>query len=334
MKRHLLLVIAGMLLFSACGKKKQDTLDDQTKEAIKATEETETLHISLNRYEQDLFKAKTIEDLLALQPTYPMLGDSADIKQNGMMVIGWTNDPYIKKLYNQTQQAFPNTDSLNQQLDKALTLYRYYFPEAKTPNAITYISGLDFEAPIKLFDTTIAIALDMYLGANSACYKIQEMPRYRALLCDKAYLLSDCMKELAYNHIADNSPNTLLEAMIFEGKRIYFAKAMLPQEADSLICGYKQADLDWLTAYEKNVWAYMIEHDFLFSNNRQVMAKFIGPAPFTTYFGNQSPARIGCWIGYRIVQNYMKNHPEVQLNELMNNTNARQLLNQSKYNPK
>ena len=46
----------------------------------------------------------------------------------------------------------------------------------------------------------------------------------------------------------------------------------------------------------------------------------------------ESPGRLGYWVGFQIVNQYM-NNKSVSLQELMKNTNSQEILLKSKYNP-
>ncbi|HCC71635.1 MAG TPA: gliding motility lipoprotein GldB, partial [Bacteroidales bacterium] len=39
------------------------------------------------------------------------------------------------------------------------------------------------------------------------------------------------------------------------------------------------------------------------------------------------------WLGFRIIESFMKNNPDVELRELMINNNYREILEEAKYNP-
>ena len=47
----------------------------------------------------------------------------------------------------------------------------------------------------------------------------------------------------------------------------------------------------------------------------------------------ESPSRIAYFIGYNIVEKYMKNNKDVSINELMFEENFMKILTQSKYKP-
>ena len=59
-------------------------------------------------------------------------------------------------------------------------------------------------------------------------------------------------------------------------------------------------------------------------------------APFSKFYleiDNESPGRVGAWIGWQIVRSYAENHPDVKLQDLLA-LDAKTLFEQSKYKPK
>ena len=59
----------------------------------------------------------------------------------------------------------------------------------------------------------------------------------------------------------------------------------------------------------------------------------MGESPFIQGFPEGSPGRIGHWIGWQIVKAYMNKNPTITVLQLMNNNNAQELLNKSKFKP-
>ena len=77
-----------------------------------------------------------------------------------------------------------------------------------------------------------------------------------------------------------------------------------------------------------------MEQELLYSNPNLEVRKFIGEGPFTAGFPEQAPAKLGHFIGWQMVKKYMKQKPELTLVQLMEDGDAQELLNQSKYKPK
>ena len=63
------------------------------------------------------------------------------------------------------------------------------------------------------------------------------------------------------------------------------------------------------------------------------MRCYIEETPFTKQFGNDSPGRLGIFLGWKLIQSYMKNNPEVTLPELMQISDYQKILNNSKFKP-
>ena len=73
----------------------------------------------------------------------------------------------------------------------------------------------------------------------------------------------------------------------------------------------------------------------LYSTDSKLANRFINPAPFSKFYleiDNESPGRVGAWIGWQIVRSYMKNN-EVSLKQLLV-MDATEIFNNSKYKPK
>jgi hypothetical protein len=87
---------------------------------------------------------------------------------------------------------------------------------------------------------------------------------------------------------------------------------------------------------EKYVWQYFIEKQVLYQTQLEWVQRFIEPAPFSKFYlqlDNETPGRIGSWLGWQIVNSYMIQFPETPLDELLK-MSAQKLFNLSKYKPK
>ena len=96
---------------------------------------------------------------------------------------------------------------------------------------------------------------------------------------------------------------------------------------------YNPEHWKWCNQYEKNIWAAMIDQKDLFSTNNQLIKKYMNDAPFTAPISQDSPGRLGTWIGWQIVSSYMKNNSQVGLRDLMKDDNYQKMLENSGYKP-
>jgi hypothetical protein len=235
----------------------------------------------------------------------------------------------ITKLVNET---FPISDSLENSLTDAFKHYNYYFHENYIPSIITCISAVGLS--VFTTDSIIGISLDKYLGKDCIIYDQLGIDQYMQFKMDKHMIGVDCMRAWCMGEFSFNdSVNTLLSNMIYEGRIQYFLDAMLPETNDTLKWGYSYQQFKWSEAYEKEIWDYLVEEKILFSSKLMDIKTFTGESPFTTPFHNISAPRAGTVIGYEIVKSFMKNNKNITLSELMKITDYTLIYNNSKYNP-
>ncbi len=80
---------------------------------------------------------------------------------------------------------------------------------------------------------------------------------------------------------------------------------------------------------------YFIEKQVLYQTQLEWVQRFIEPAPFSKFYlqlDNETPGRIGSWLGWQIVNSYMTQFPETPLDELLK-ISSQKLFNLSKYKP-
>ena len=300
------------------------------------------LTISIKRYEKDIFSIPIDSLSVGIQKLY---GDypeeliQKDVLNNTEMIKilkEYLEDPIIRDIYEETMKKFPHLDELTDQLTNALAHYQYHYPKAIIPHFYTLISGIDINSPtLLLVNSNILIHLDMYLGADCKWYsKIPNIPKYISERFDKKYLPIDCFKKaLVYLHLPDKKNITLLDYMIEEGKKLYFTEMMFPNTPEQDIIGYNEEKFKWAEKYQYDVWNYIINHDELFSKNDRTIRVYIEESPFTKTFQSNSPGRLGVFIGWKLIKSYMKNNPEIMLDQLMNNIDSKDILNKSRYKP-
>ena len=339
MKKYLFLgALMLLLVFPACKRKKSNkVVVDVNKSEVKQIQKT--IDIKIKRYEQalnSLPKNNLGEGLKSLQSEYYFfIGDNPADSNNVKQIRNYLNDKLIKQLYSEVQKQYPDLAEMEKEFGNAFSLLKYHFPNAVIPKIYTAITGLYYEMPIMFYDSTLVIALDMYLGKNYKLYKGGDVPKFVVRRFSREYILADCFKEIAYNCMKyNNSQGTLLDEMVLEGKRLLLAELVLPQAPDSVIFPYPQEKIQWAIENEANIWGYFIEKKYLYSRDYSVIRKLIKESPFTSFFGDPSPGRVGVWVGWQICRSWVQKNPDKPISELMNELDAQKILTESKYKPK
>lgn len=334
----LLAILASTLLLSGCHKKEKVAEPKLTKEQ---EEKVKEVSVTVKHYEKAIFSldtnnlAKEIERLYGQFPENLVAKDCWKDTRLMEGLKGYVSDPTIQTLYQETQRQYSNMDDIVAALNAAMKLYIKHFPNDSVPVVYTLIPGMDFHTPsIFGYDNDLFVCLDMYLGKDFKYYAAAGMPKFIAERCERKFIPLDCFsKGLAYKHLPNKTPVTALDYILLEGKKMFFTATMFPNVTPQDILGYSDEKYQWAVKYEKQVWQYFIEQNMIYSKDEDVIRRLVEETPFTRDFGNQSPGRLGAFIGWHIVSHYMKNHPETTLQEMMDMTNSQQFLKESYYKP-
>jgi len=333
-----------ILCMGITGCKRRNAPVDVAKPKLTAeqTQNAKNAEIKILRYEQDLFNIdqRNMEaEFAAMYGKYPNNIVAYGAWKNQEMLTSireFINDPTIQEIYKDTEAQFADMSEFERIITPAMTLYLMHFPNEKLPDFCTLVSGLDFQMPqVFGYENTIFICLDMYLGPDYKQYAQAGMPKYIAARCDKKYMPLDCFsKVLAYKHLPDKTMITLLDNMVEAGKRMLFAQTMFPTVPAKDILSYSDEQYKWATSHESAVWHALVEKNKVYDKSDDIIRRMMDETPFTRDFGNDSPGRLGVFIGFQIVQSYMKTHPGTTMQELMLMTDSQKLLKESGYKPK
>ncbi len=241
-------------------------------------------------------------------------------------------DTVITQVADSTLSFFDDFDPYHKQLVDGFKHYKYYFPYKPIPAIYTCISG--FNESVFTTGPAVGIALDKYLGADCVFYGYLGIPRYKSRRMYPERMIPDLFYSLYMSEYTKDDPaDNLLSEMIYQGKARYFTEAMCPALPDTVLLGYTEKQAEWCRENETAMWLFLVEHKLLYSNERLIIQKYTGDAPFTNTFSNESPGKTGSWLGWRIVHEFMDQNPEVTLPDMINKYSAQQILAFSGYNP-
>ena len=303
-----------------------------------------TKAIKIYRFEQSLFTTDSIkikDDILEWETELGSFFErfNQEILRANSQSAGYRDEilsfvyhPDMREAYDTLMKKYPNVDFLESDLADAFDRYKHHFPERKAPRVITYFSGFNFGVVTN--DSILAIGLDYFLGKDCCFYKQLSFPEYMRFKNQKKFILPYCFEAIANNEFgAFDRGNDFLSQMIYKGKIMYFLDVMLPQlpKADKLRFSKKQ--FKWCEENEQSIWAYLIDNEILFSTDVKQFNSYINYSPFAKGMTNKSPGRIAYWLGWKIVYEYIENNKNLTLEQLMQNTNAQQILQQSGYKP-
>jgi hypothetical protein len=301
--------------------------------------------ITILRLEQDIFKMDTNNIEMAskeLQAKYgkfyttfiSMILNNGGLRDSSysFRMKSFIRDYYMHKAYEDSQKKYPNTDAIKEKLLKSYQRFNYHFPKRAIPQAITMISGFNYS--VVMADSTLAIGIETYLGSNSEFYTGLGIPKYKSMFMNEENIVPDAIRQWMLTAFPNNmNKQDFLSEIVYMGKIMYLTDALLPETPDSLKIQYSTTQLEYCHQNEFNIWSYFAAQKTLYTTDQAEIIKFTADGPFTSAISKEAPARIGHWIGWQLVRQYMKNNPELSLQDLMNEEDAQLLLAKSKYKP-
>ena len=229
------------------------------------------------------------------------------------------------------QEMFADVSSLQKALNTGLSRLHYLYPEWEIPTVYMFVSG--FNSSVMYYENIMGLGVDMYLGSDYPYYN-QVVYNYQKQTMRKECVVGDLLSMYVAYHIPYNSKyNRLLEQMIFRGKQMFLLAQLLPDEPEWEVIGYSKEQWDWCEMYERGIWNRIMEKRDLFKTESMVLNSYMNDGPFTAEISQESPGRLGLWVGWRIVDSYMRNNENVSIQELINEGDAQKILEQSFYKP-
>lgn len=300
---------------------------DQKSKVEKEVEEI-PVDVKVERFDKVFFETKP-EDLAKVKKQYPFFfppGNDDNVWLEKM------NAPIWKEVYDEVQKKYSNFEPVREEFNNLFQHIKYYFPKTKTPKVITVIGEMDYNAKAIYADSLVIISLELYLGKE---HKFYEFPNYLKQNFEEKQIMPDVVSSFSYRNIPDSPDRSLVAQMVFQGKQLYAKDLLLPDYTDADKIGYTLEQIKWCEENEAYMWRYFIEKEMLYSDDPKLATRFMTPAPFSKFYleiDNDSPGRVGAWIGWQMVRSYMKNN-NVSLADLFK-TDAKEIFEKSKYKPK
>lgn len=238
----------------------------------------------------------------------------------------------FKEINQQVRNEFADITSLREDINNAMGRLHYLYPDWDTPTLYFMVTGLQGNAYL-LESNDFMIGVDMYLGSDFPYYN-GVVYEYQKKQMNKDCITNHVILNKLYYHLDNPSKqNRLLDRILYEGRVMYMMQQLMPQKSAAYIIGYTDDEWKWCERNEKQIWGLICDKQDLFSSQPMLINSYVGDGPFTSEISQDSPSKIGIWIGWRIINSYMKNHPEISLQDMMKLEDSQIILQESGYRP-
>lgn len=298
--------------------------------------------IAINRFDKALYNVIQTNDsasLANLNAEYPammeVIGKSIfnvrSSRSSPWMrrIMDYYAEPTLNALYADAISAYDRVDDIEKELGAAFAFLKGILPHLVTPNVYMHVSG--FNQNVLVADTLLSLSIDKYLGKEYRLYT-QFFEPYQRQRMERSRIVGDYLKGWLYAELPyEGKSNLLLERMIYEGKINYLIAQAIPLTEPHVLMGYTEKELAWCKKNESMIWKTMVEQKQLNTPDQTTTNQYLDEKP-STFISEEAPGSLGVWMGWQIVNQYLKESGS-SIGALINNPNAQEILVQANYKP-
>lgn len=288
---------------------------------------------------------KEIDGLMVEHPAFSqlyfnsILDVGSDDGIDMSLVSDFISDPSIKHLKD-TIDLIIDKEALQSEFTEALSYIKHYFPNWHIPNIYTLMSGFGYQR--FLFEDesgdAIGVGLEFFLGSQYPYKNIDpnnpSFSSYQTRSFNKEHIVKKSLEVWLDDKLAPLRGSRMIDHMIRNGKMLYVLDKLLPSTNDTVVTEYSLKQLEWAKGNELQIWTFFLDEDLFFETNMRKLNKYINPSPDAPGMPIEAPGRIANYMGWQIVEAYMRKNPEVSIENLLMDSDAQRILDKSKYKPK
>ena len=234
---------------------------------------------------------------------------------------GFLNDPFVLETLAAIDTTSGSIDRINEvsiELENGFKCFHHFMPNEPVPDVILMNSGFQWAVYPRM--DYVAIGLDLFLGHEH--YITERLapdvfPQYQKLRMHPDLITANSLKGWMQVNFLDRGYNgqMLIEDILYHGKVLWLADKCLPDFHDHLLMEWTPHDLAWALANEENIWLELQPQEVLFETNRTIYNRWLNEGPFTRAgaIPQTSPDRLGVWMGWQMVEDYMESNSDISI---------------------
>lgn len=272
------------------------------------------------------FAQAYVEDILAIGP--------ADDPATAAGLRTFASHPSIAGSLTAVDTTSGDPDRLRaaeQIIEDAFRRLHAHFPDIDPPQLIWMHSG--FNHAVYPTDSTLAVGLEWFLGPDHpivSSLSPSAFPSYLRDRMDPERMAAEAVRGWLVVHFSKTlyQPETCADALLFWGKVLFLVDQILPTLPNPIWFDWSSEEWAWAEANERAVWLEMSQQDVLFNANAVAFSRWFTEGPFTraAAIPQESPDRLGAYLGWRIVSDYAEQNVSLSLPELLRFDDSGQIL--------
>ncbi len=210
-----------------------------------------------------------------------------------------------------------------EEITAALSRFQQHFPAAPTPDIDMGYTGYNFS--VYPTPELLLVGCEFFIGSEHPAVKNLPPHIYPGYMQERMvpeHLVTDALRgwllvQFQQEHYPSNGQ--LAQELLYWGKVLFIAKCIAPDVSPWDLMDWTPQEWQWAQNHEMQVWVELRKEEFLYTTKRMDIQRWVADAPFTKAGAvpQDSPDRLGWYMGLRWVEDFMIRHPEMSLSQLM-----------------
>ena len=219
----------------------------------------------------------------------------------------------------------------SREIEDAFKRFHALMPAEPVPDIVLMNSSFNF--PVFPTETYLAVGLDWFIGHEHPILdKLppEMFPQYKKLRMHPDLMTVNAFRGWMLVNFQNRgyTGKSLVEDILYWGKVFWLVDKCMPDMHDHLMMDWTPMELQWALENETLIWKELQPSDVLYETNKTVYNRWINEGPFTRAgsIPQESPDKLGVWMGWRIIEDYMEANPDISIDELFAQRDTYELL--------
>lgn len=235
-------------------------------------------------------------------------------------LCAYYSDTILLRIMQDATEKFKDMTSLEKGFTDGFRFLKEEIPAFPVPTVYSQISALN--QSVVVGDSLLGFSLDKYMGENYPLYRRYYYDYQRRSMtperilpdCFTFYLLSLYPFEWRPGH------RSLYDVILHQGKIHWVVRQALGYKTNGEVLGYTEKEENWCKEHGKELLKWMTERGHLSSTDPMLIRAYTHSDPNMILNGEKLPPVVGLWLGMRLIERYMKQHPDVSIATLLERT--------------
>ena len=315
---RLIFILLSIIVFSACRSDKQK--DDFSFSGIK-----------IARYDRLQYEATVQNSFFSLQrmntefsqETRLLIEEVLDLGSVDMVdmndrLCAYFSDSILVHLMEDVGEKFKDVSNLEQHLTQGFSNMKKEIHELPVPQIYTQISALN--QSVVVGDSILGISLDKYMGSDYPLYQKYYYANQRRSMSPE-YIVPDCFTFYLlgqYPFLWQEGHRSLMDILLYRGKIAWVVETILEGNGSGKTAlGYSKEEIKWCEQHEKELWEEIRQNHYMRTTDPMIIRSYVSSNTRLLFNGEKTPPFLGIWLGMKVIERYMKNHPKMTLKSLL-----------------